>query len=435
MKESDSSSSAQLEVKIDDKPYGVSDIVVSRNDHFFAIFTFCMIGTVQLLIWNVVITSFSTLQTYIWPGYVFSDLLGGAEHAAALLVSIVMFKFNALNQRLCHICGIANVILYLIFPLVPQFLRAEVQGKSNGQFEIVNGNSHIQAAQAWLSVVSVFLGACSGLLHVFGYAFASITPANYCGYVSTGNGIAGVLPFVTFTILFASFKRTQVAQLNLTWTFFSLGALCSLVQVISFYYLCQKEWFNQCIELAQKRQDESAEGILNEWGERRSMLEVFKDCWLQAFNASFTLFVTLLLFPVTGPFNWPLNRPEMFNYLIGTFQVIDLILRWMPALGGWTQLPKKWLNILVLIRPLVFIPLFVLPAKIRPLKFLGDTWWLFINMTFFTITNGWFVTLGSLYCPDCVSHPAEKELASKILVVGLLSFITAGVFASRLPTL
>lgn len=422
--------SVEVPVAKDKQDHDGFDVIIPKADHYLAIFTFCLIGTTQLLIWNFVISSFPSFMGYIWPNRPLADLLGGCEHGAALLISIVMLKFDGLSLSLCHLTGVANVALYLIFPLVSQFLAAEVQLR-DGIYEVVNGNDNMVAVRGLLSVLSIFLGICSGLLHVQGYAFASITPINYCGYISTGNGVAGVLAFLIFTVLFSLFPRTPTGQIQLLWVFFSLGAACSLVQVACFFVLSKKKWFQNCVKLSSKRRDAQAEKALRQWGRPRSIVEIFKDCWLQGFNAAFTLFVTLLVFPTVGPFHWH-QTPDVASYMNGTFQIVDLLVRWMPALGGWTQIPKKYLTTLVIIRPLIFIPLFVLPMRIKNLQFLGDTWWLFILMTIFTITNGWFVTLGSVYCTKDIEHPAEEEIAADIFVIGLLGFITAGIFASKL---
>lgn len=442
LKKTDSDSSVGHKPPVVDngKPYGLSDVVVPRNDHYLAIFTFCMMGNTQLLIWNMVLNSIDAMSLVIWPGYIFSDLMGGFEHGAALLVSIAMLKVGGLNSRACHIAGVFNAILFLIFPLVPQFFHAEVvqYGESVDEryFDIVPGKGNILVAQILLSVVSVFLGICAGLMHVYGYAFASILPKNYVGYVSTGNGIAGALSFSVYLPLIYLFEWTQRGQIRLIWTFFIFGSLSSVVQVVCFYRLSEKSWFKECVEISRQKRIEDAERTLSAWGQRRSFFEIFKDCWLQAFNASFTLFVTLLLFPMTGPYNW--KQPKLVSvFLIGTFQILDLLLRWFPVLGGWTQIPKKWLTSLVLLRPLVFIPLFLLPAENLNLNypFFGKTWWLFILMILFTVTSGWFTTCASIHCPECVEHPAEKEIASEIFVIALLAFITAGVFSSKLPRL
>lgn len=420
----------------DRKPFGFGDIVVPQIDHYFAIFTFVMIGNAQLLIWNMVINSFTSMQSYIWPGHAFSDILGGCEHGAALLVAIVMLKFSALNVKMCHFAGIATIIFYLIFPLIPQFFAAEssVIGTLDGKdiYGTLEGQKdNLAIARGLLSAVSILLGTCVGFMHVYGYAIAAVLPTNYVVYVSTGNGVAGVVSFVAYTIFFNIFPQTPIGQVKLMWAFFILGAVLSLVQVISFWILSRKEWFNQCLELARTKKAEDTERVLREWGERRGVVAIFKDCGVQAFNAGFTLFVTLLLFPMTGPFGWKQNA-NIANGLNGTFQVVDLLIRWMPSLGGWTKIKKSWVLPLVLMRLVVFIPLFMLPARILNLPFLGATWWLFILMILFTITNGWFTTVSSIYCPECVDHPAEKEIASEIFVILLLFFVTIGVFGSKI---
>lgn len=419
------------------KDCGAAGITVPKSSHYLAIATFCLLGNSQLLIWNMVLSSFESFHNFVWPGHLLADLMGGFEHGAALLVAIVMLKFNGLSTKLCHITGVVNILLYLLLPLVPQLLPAEVSqivgDDGETAFVVRGGNDPFIPAAVLLSIFSVFLGICSGLFHVQGYAMASILPRNYCAYVSTGNGIAGVLSFGIYTIMLKIFERTQSGQIHLIWAFFVSGAVLSLLQVVCFYFLSREKWFQQCIERSKKEQP--ADTIRTaEFGERRSVVEVFKECYLEAFNASFTLFVTLLLFPLCGPFGWHKSM-DVANYLMGTFQILDLLLRWLPALGGWTKLHPKLLRTLVYLRPVILIPLFVLPMRVKNLPFFGSTPWLFILMAIFTITSGWFVTLSAIYCPECVQHPAEKEIASEVFVISLLAFITIGIFMSRILTI
>jgi hypothetical protein len=223
------SSSTHLELDTyasPDKPTRLSDVVVSKSDHYLAIAAFCMIGTTQLLIWNFVINSFGAMQTNIWPGNVLSDLLGGCEHGAALVVSIVMLRYNGLNGKSCTFWGCLNVIFYLIFPIIPQFF---------------SGNENISTAKPLLAVISIGLGLCAGSMHVHGYAYASILPYNYVGYVSTGNGIAGAFSFLVYLFWSeAIFEKNEQSQIKLMWCFFACGAVFSIAQVIVCHILFEK---------------------------------------------------------------------------------------------------------------------------------------------------------------------------------------------------
>lgn len=411
---------AAATIAAEDKRFNVTDIIVPKADHYLAIVTFCLLGMTQLLLWNMIMSCGNTLNGTVWPDTVFLDLLGGTEHAAALLISIVMIKLNGLSIWGCMFWTFVNCGLNVVFPLIPQTLH---------------GNEHYSAAVGLLTAVCAGLGLCAGMMHVYGYAFASILPSNYVGWVSTGNGLAGAYAFLVYLLLSeAIFEKSLYPQLSMLWVYFITGAAIGVVQLVCFWLLSRKEWFQQCIELAKNKHHSDMEATLKEWGPRRSIAAIFKDCWGQAMNSSFTLFVTLFVFPVCGPLGWGKGFTNT-TLLIGTFQMVDLLTRWLPTLGGWTYIPKKYLWICVLLRPVVFVPLFLVASRLQDAPFFSSLPWLFIVMVIFTTTNGWFVTLGAVYCPECVEHPAETEIAAEIFVIMLLGMLTLGIYASKLTVL
>lgn len=126
----------------------------------------------------------------------------------------------------------------------------------------------------------------------------------------------------------------------------------------------------------------------------------------------------------------------MTTLLNGTFQVINMCMRYFPMLGEWTRIPPKWLLPVVVLRAIIFIPLFLLPSRFLSKNQLvhSPVFLLFLMLTFAAV-HGWSITLASVYCTISVTHPKEKAIASKILVIGLLAASLLGTFGSKLLVL
>lgn len=372
-----------------------------------------LIGVNTLIVYNMFINVMLTFETVVWPGQIFNDLCGGFNQLGAMLVTFYLIWRPKLstNTRLTLYCGVTAVIVGALVPLVPQFLY---------------GTERFTLAVTLLSLASFILGLTAGAFQCQGFAYAVITEKSTITYVSLGNGFAGVYSFFFYTIFFEGvFDKSDLnQQLQLIWALFAVGIFASLVQVVFAFYMFRQDFFQEALSSyldATSHDVESSE---------RSLKSILKDSWHFAFASGFIFFVTICVYPMVGPFSWPMTSSWM-NALNGVFQIGDMLFRFIPELGPRFLLSRKVTMVGTLARTIIFIPLFMIPARLPEVAVLSNEWFLLLVMVVFVLSNGWFATCAQIHTMQSVTDHKETNVVANILTVGIVSQVTVALFFSK----
>lgn len=266
------------------------------------------------------------------------------------------------------------------------------------------------------------------------FGFASVFPRNYVGAACFGLGLSGLLSFSLWMMLSKLiFDMTPAGVKAACWLYFSLATLVNVAAGVFFYSALRKPWAIASVQHA--KEERSAKKQRESAGPARSKWNVFKDASEQIFNVSFTLWLTLMMFPNVAPFAWGRSVVEA-DMLVGLVQCGDFIGRYIPNLRRWipqlTVRPHR-LKYIVLAR-LVFIPLLVLPAK-QSIPLVHNFGFQAICIFLFALSSGWICSLASMYVPESVQDADEKSQAATMYLLMLLLGITIGVWMAKLWTL
>ncbi|KAH0473509.1 MAG: uncharacterized protein KVP18_000080 [Porospora cf. gigantea A] len=389
------------------------DVLTPQQLTLMKAFSF-LIGVNTLIVYNMFLNVMLSFEAIIWPGHLFNDLCGGFNQLAAMLVTFYfMWKPKmSTHTKTTLYCGVTAVVVGLALPFIPHFLH---------------GNENFTAAVVLLCIATFILGLTAGAFQCQGFAYAVITDKPTITYVSLGNGFAGVYSFVMYTIFFEGVfdKDNRMDQVNLCWVLFVSGAIVAVVQLAFSSYIFRQEWFVNRLEAHQMISDNSS--AVHQ--EDRSFKDILKDTYKFAFASGWIFFVTICVYPMVGPFSWPLSSTWM-NALNGVFQVGDMIFRFIPELGGRWVLSRRVSMISTVVRPLIFFPLFLLPARVASIGFLDNEWFLLFVMLIFVLSNGWLATCNQIHCMEGVSG-RETNAAANILTVGIISEVTVSLFFSK----
>lgn len=138
-------------------------LIKSKLDDFLVSALCLLSGTMTFFIFYQMATSFIITRVHIWPGQMFSDVLGGCEYIVSALVSVVMIPINGLRTRFFYISGSLYVFVAIAFPAVIHFFG--------------NMNS-FKTARILLIGISLLSGLADGLGSVSGFSLAAVLPEN-----------------------------------------------------------------------------------------------------------------------------------------------------------------------------------------------------------------------------------------------------------------
>ncbi|KAH0485561.1 MAG: hypothetical protein KVP17_000796 [Porospora cf. gigantea B] len=375
-----------------------------------AAFTAFLQGFTSLLPFFMVLNSNVAFEDSIWPGSVMSDVLGGAAEGANLFVCLTLAAIGplALSPAFPLTASAVLTVAVLSFPLVAQLLP---------------GTHNETAALAAMAALNVVIGGMGGALSCHGYQWAGQVSPGCVAWVSTGIGASGVASF--FTFLFFSelvFPKASVAgQQQLIWTLFAIGGLAPLMTTVAVRSFSKSELF-RTLRLNTR---------LNSTG-RSELVVVLRECFPFCAALFFHFFVTMSLFPVVGPYSWSKLSYTSTTIINGVFQVTDMTSRWLPRSVPALLLSRRVTLLLFVIRPLVFIPLFVVPARLPDIDLLNNALFQGTVMLLFAFFHGTGATVGAVHTIDSVTTPQDKQLAACLMTISVTAGVTVGMFSSKM---
>lgn len=418
---------------------------ITAGDEWLCTAACILSGTSTFFVYYQMALSFVALDEYIWPGQVFTNLLGGSEYMTAAIVSFISLPYNGFRLEFFYVSSVIYVLSTISFPLIVTFLP---------------GMNNFKVARGLLVCVSLLTGLGDGLQGLAGFSMAASMPRSRVGYISGGTGFSGLIPFSIFVFLSqVVFDRTIEGQTALIWAFFSCGTVLSMMLLVCITLLNHREWFRRCVLKAKLHHESQYAPGVNRWkqvflcnteeekGEENSKTDVegcdvparnfkavIKDCGLHAFSALFLITITMMLFPIVAPLGFHQNYTWR-TILNGIGQIGHTTMRFAPIYFAWLHIKRSWLLPVITIRCLFFFPLFLVIARMPSIPELHDPWFLSVCMIVFSALHGWAGTLTDIYCISSVSHPQEKAMASKVLVIAQMGACAIGQFAGNLTVL
>ncbi|XP_037935248.1 equilibrative nucleoside transporter 1-like [Teleopsis dalmanni] len=395
---------------------------------YFVYFVFIMNGIGILMPWNMFITSkayFSdfklvsskgelTVYSKYYLQYVgFCSMLPGVSFM--WLNIFVNFGSGGLMKR----------ILFSIWVLIILFVFTILMAVCDTSHQVI-------LFFVFTMLTVILLNSAIGVYQSSLYGIAASLPPNYTGGIILGNNINGVfvtLLSILFQYLFATLRRAAIYSF-LSALFFLF--ICHL----TFLALRLNEYFRSNEVL--RKNDLAAK--LESTIEDVPFLRIWKQAFLQVFNAFLVFFVTLTIFPAVHSDIQATNPnfiipPEYFA-LFTCYLVFNVFAMLGSLTSVWVKWPSPQTLVIATVLRLFYIPLFLLcnynpKGEVRQLPVvIGNEWvYIFMGVTM-SYTHGYFSALAMMYAPLSVTEHQDK--AGMFACAMLMTGIFVGIIASFL---
>lgn len=312
-------------------------------------------------------------------------------------------------------------------------------------------------------VVFLYFGFCSGMVQGTVFTMAGSMPFKYIAAVMFGSGIVGLALAFLRAITLASFpvtgdgtsEKDKENEFHSALVFYGIAAVvmlaCAVLQLMvqrneyAIYYL---DWtknpryqkasevnntedtgeFNE-LKLMRKTSSIAVEPKVETWG---TYLPAAKRNFMQTegllFSLLYIFLMTFVIFPnalASSYYGFLLGRNQELSwyYCINTtiFCIGDAIGR---KLGGMPacNLQIKWVNINSLLRTIFLATTLLITFEVGPDWLFNSTWFKFLNLTLFALSNGFISTQCAVQAPSTVPFKMRAQVGSFIGVT-----ITAGI--------
>ncbi|CBZ52111.1 putative adenosine transporter [Neospora caninum Liverpool] len=432
---------------------------LSRGDFLLASSFFLLVGVNSLIAWNITLNLNPYFSTHYFSGEEWGNTLLAMFQLACVFCQLYLLKFGTggPNKLYFYYAAAVNVVTFVVFtPLVVYLPQT--------------------AAIACMHICCFFLGIGCGVLQGGGFPYAASLPYNFCGFISTGQGLAAILSFVwnTFFAFVCFDLDTPEGVEKMAWASYCFAACLSVLYFAMFLVILKKPWAQspferQVLEDVGAKGDKAMQAVDGKKGDREAQYEhqddgtfagtahtstvdvesgervdgtekrparVFLLCAAPHFlNIGVTFFITLNNFPRIGPVGWNYNQQiaNHFIILFGAYALGEFVGRFFPDLSqlcpkyfSWTMIPPKLVVPLALLRAVFYVPFF-LGYKLHDTQVVNDFWFYFIIMLLFAFTHGWFCTLGFVYSMTSVRE-SERGVTAPLSVLSLSAGILAGLY-------
>eukprot|EP00921_Rhytidocystis_pertsovi_P015399 GHVQ01024481.1.p1 GENE.GHVQ01024481.1~~GHVQ01024481.1.p1 ORF type:complete len:488 (-),score=27.90 GHVQ01024481.1:1923-3386(-) len=455
---------AKLSIKSD--PDGVPKSHVTAG-----MVTFTLVGFISLLIWNIILNTVNNISTVLYDSSSMADTMVAIYQTFNISAQLCLIYFGGVRPVLFISAGCCLGAMALIIPVIVQYAS-----------EVV--------AESLLYGLMAPVGSCVGLVLGCGFTFASIMPVNFCGYVALGMGVSGLFSFGLWMVISKAIFdcSTPEGLMGGIWLIFSIGVfICFAVSAWVFLTL-QQPWASHAAwrvihgstmldvtrdvlarrsgadvdstesqHLEKEQLDYITEGPVEKTETEPQLVTagdsespplasqdqllgwwpLLKTASMQLFNMGLTMWITMNVFPVIGPYSWQGPSIEQSDITMGMFQMGDFVGRYLPNAGTIPYVRRivminpKLLWIPVLLR-LLFIPIFVVSYKVHDTTVLNDLWYQILLMLVFSLTDGWFATLSVIYNTDQFQNEKDKGRAGLMGSIIMLVGVVGGLWMSKL---
>ncbi|XP_014284631.1 equilibrative nucleoside transporter 1 isoform X1 [Halyomorpha halys] len=275
----------------------------------------------------------------------------------------------------------------------------------------------------------VVLNMANGIYQNTIYGMAAKLPPKYTGAIILGSNVSG-----TFSSLISIGSLIIAPNAKTAAIYYFITALFVLSLCFDTYFALPLNRFYKYNELMhQKEIQKKTKETVSSPNEKTNIphWKVLSKCYPQLFNIFFIFFVSLALFPSVqsdikrSDENFFINDKfyvEIMCYL--TFNVSAMLGSYIATFFQWPK--PKYLWIPVILRGLIFVPLFMLcnyqPTNVdRALQvyITNDFVYLAIGILM-AFTSGYFSSLAMMYNPGCV----DSELSHVAGMYGAATLIT-----------
>ncbi|XP_053552318.1 equilibrative nucleoside transporter 2 [Bombina bombina] len=434
---------------------------------------FFILGLGTLLPWNFFITAIPYFQyrlKTVEPEERFLIINDSDVRSASLNISEVQiedkFNFNnwmtLLAQLPLLLCTLLNSFLYQCIPD-----KVRITGSMFailGLFMITAILVKVEmSAQSFFDVTMTtiwFINAFCAILQGSLFGLLGLFPQNYSSLFLSGQGMAGTFAALAMLLSMSSGTDARTSALG----YFVTPCIGTLIS-IACYLLLPRMNFAQyhlsksntkspnTYELETKTELLNQEGNGEAAGQKKAVLlineaesvakgegpqkvsicAVLRKIWMMALTIVIAFGVTLSVFPAitanvrssTENETWGKFFNPVCCFLI--FNVMDWAGRSLTSYVLWPGPDSKLLPVLALCR-IIFIPLFMfcnLPNhNYLYVAFSNDAWFI-VFMIFFSISNGYFVSLPMCLAPKKVL-PHESEMTGAIMTFFLALGLSVG---------
>jgi equilibrative nucleoside transporter 1/2/3 len=291
---------------------------------------------------------------------------------------------------------------------------------------------------AVMCILIVVMGAANAIGQTSVFGLGGMLPEKYTNAIMVGNGLAGIMLNVARIITLAAFPPTSAGLLESVVLYFIIAGLSLVVCCFAQLYLMRNSFVKACLhkasnpdvgveDLTTTELLEADQEVKDDADKPHDVKELFGGVWQFAFLVWLCYVVTFGMFPGVSTATDVSGLPyEWFSVLIiTTFNVFDVLGRNLPA---WIFPSPKVIWIMVISR-FIFWVTFILIASddpsIDPDWLFGGSWFIFLNMAVFAVSNGFASTMCMIYGPSKVPD-FWKDRAGYICATGLVFGIFCG---------
>eukprot|EP01055_Gregarina_sp_Pseudo9_P005558 Gregarina_sp_Pseudo_9__5557@NODE_740_length_2288_cov_27_448199_g696_i0_p1_GENE_NODE_740_length_2288_cov_27_448199_g696_i0NODE_740_length_2288_cov_27_448199_g696_i0_p1_ORF_typecomplete_len426_score78_83Nucleoside_tran/PF01733_18/5_8e02Nucleoside_tran/PF01733_18/2_3e29CLN3/PF02487_17/0_00047HemY_N/PF07219_13/1e03HemY_N/PF07219_13/1_9_NODE_740_length_2288_cov_27_448199_g696_i01121389 len=328
------------------------------NNHWFAFF---LLGTTHLFFWNAFLNALNDISLDLYPDSNVNTTVAlyMTFNLAALFVT--MHFHWQLNAAAFLVSNALVGLMHLCLPAAAQWLPN----------------------RTWVLLVVVSLaGVGCSVSQACAYGLAASTPEIHSGWVSVGNGFAGLLSFPVWLclalVLFPAQTLRSLWVISLIGVCFCAGSCVAYIGLRRDKRLSRR--VGERIILARE---------LNRSPDHPTSCQLVRKNWQSCAAIFLVVYVSLLVYPNTAPLSWLSEGRRNIALLLGEFQVGDFVGRYIPLMKTRYTLPQsRQLFKACLIRCLIFALFWREGRYSIDLPFLVHS---LIILTL-AVTNGWLIT-------------------------------------------
>eukprot|EP01054_Gregarina_sp_Poly1_P006597 Gregarina_sp_Poly_1__6596@NODE_353_length_9300_cov_96_781761_g295_i0_p4_GENE_NODE_353_length_9300_cov_96_781761_g295_i0NODE_353_length_9300_cov_96_781761_g295_i0_p4_ORF_typecomplete_len418_score23_20Nucleoside_tran/PF01733_18/2_4e03Nucleoside_tran/PF01733_18/1_8e36CLN3/PF02487_17/5_6e08Fuseless/PF15993_5/1_6e03Fuseless/PF15993_5/4_4e02Fuseless/PF15993_5/0_019Fuseless/PF15993_5/1e03_NODE_353_length_9300_cov_96_781761_g295_i029474200 len=364
---------------------------------------FLLLGHTHLYFWNVFLNALDDLSLDVYPSSNINTVI--ALYVSFNVISLlVVMEFNLqLNSRAFLMSTLALGTSHLLLASAAQWAPGQTT--------------------TLLSVVSL-AGGASGASQACAYGLAASTPTIYSGWVSTGNGMAGVVSFPLWLLLtWLLFPNHTLASL---WFVSLLGTIFCLISCIAYLNIRRDR------VLARRLQERIILAKdLRRHPDYPTNWNLIRKSWQSCAALILVVYVSLMIYPNIVPLGWADEDQFHMNVLLGEFQVGDFVGRYIPLVGPLWTLP----NLSRLLRWSLLRTLIVVPVYVEMKHQNGRFWYHSLLVLLLALTNGWLTTAAMIRGVQKLRsfrYQPYRDRFSSLLVLFLVMSICLGLWTCDL---
>lgn len=290
----------------------------------------------------------------------------------------------------------------------------------------------------WMLMSLLFiLGFCNNIYQGSLSGFIGQFPGKYTSYYFMGTGFAGLLMNILRALAILSFSNTTGGALIGIIVYFSAAGLIMLICVVIHPFFTRSEFCRY--HLGQVSYASVRDGSLEDpltginasvqekpRNDLKSVLAVFKKVWFFVLLLFVNYVVSFLTYPGVI-FEKPIHSlsTDWKNVsMLAAFNIFDVVGK---NLAQYRHMYNKWTVIGIIFSRVLCDAFFIIEAITSSIPVLTSTWFAYLNIAYFGLTNGFVTTALFIFGPERVEG-RKKEIAGFLSILGLTTGVITGGF-------